>query len=159
MHEDFISKEKNDKKNLSDTLKEYNKKIEKIFGENADEQTTWSCVITEENDIELIRETRGVKTNFVVKKSHLDMPEVAVLEQIVEQIADDFVGAVKFIRGDEEKSSNRPLELLNIILEAGKKGVSIQRFKGLGEMNAEQLWETTLRQDLLTNLSKCGHRK
>ena len=72
------------------------------------------------------------------------MPEVAVLAQIVEQIGDDFVGPLKFIRGEEEKSSNRPAELLNIILEAGKKGVSIQRFKGLGEMNAEQLWETTL---------------
>lgn len=120
------------------------KKIEKVFGENVDEQTTWSCIITEENDIELIRETRGVKTNFLVKKSHLDLPEVAVLAQIVEQIGDDFVGPLKFIRGEEEKSSNRPMELLNIILEAGKKGVSIQRFKGLGEMNAEQLWETTL---------------
>ncbi len=120
------------------------KKIEKVFGENVDEQTSWSCVITEANDIELIRETRGVKTNFIVKKAHLDMPEVAVLAQIVEQIGDDFVSALKFIRGEEEKSSNRPMELLNIILEAGKKGVSIQRFKGLGEMNAEQLWETTL---------------
>lgn len=120
------------------------KKIEKVFGENADEQTTWSCVITDENDIELIRETRGVKTNFSVKKAQLDLPEVAVLEQIAEQIGDDFVSALKFIRSEEEKSSNRPMELLNIILEAGKKGVSIQRFKGLGEMNAEQLWETTL---------------
>ena len=120
------------------------KKIEKVFGENADEQTTWNCVITDENDIELIRETRGVKTNFIVKKAHLELPEVAVLEQIAEQIGDDFVSALKFIRSEEEKSSNRPMELLNIILEAGKKGVSIQRFKGLGEMNAEQLWETTL---------------
>ena len=120
------------------------KKIEKIFGENADEQTTWSCLITDENDIELIRETRGVKTNFVVKKAHLELPEIAVLEQIADQIGDDFVSALKFIRSEEEKSSNRPMELLNIILEAGKKGVSIQRFKGLGEMNAEQLWETTL---------------
>jgi len=120
------------------------KKIEKIFGENVDEQTTWSCVITDENDIELIRETRGVKTNFVVKKAHLELPEIAVLEQIADQIGDDFVSALKFIRSEEEKSSNRPIELLNIILEAGKKGVSIQRFKGLGEMNAEQLWETTL---------------
>jgi DNA gyrase subunit B len=120
------------------------KRIEKVFGENVDEQTTWSCVINEEDDIELIRETRGVKTNFIVKKSHLELPEVAVLAQIIEQVGDDFVSVLKFIRGEEEKSSNRPVELLNIILEAGKKGVSIQRFKGLGEMNAEQLWETTL---------------
>ena len=120
------------------------KKIEKIFTQSADEQTTWSCEINDEDDIELARKSRGVKSTFVIKKSQLDMPEIAVLAQLIEQIGDDFTGSIKFIRGDEEKTASRPLELLNLILDAGKKSVNIQRFKGLGEMNAEQLWETTL---------------
>jgi DNA gyrase subunit B len=119
-------------------------KIEKIFNENADDQTKWKCQITENEDIELSRETRGVTTLFLVKRTYLDMPEIAVLSQIKDQIIDDFAGNVKYIRSEEEKSSNFPTELLNLILDSGKKGVSIQRFKGLGEMNAEQLWETTL---------------
>ena len=119
-------------------------KIAKIFNDGSDEQTSWKCEIKENCDIEIIRQTRGVKTDFTIQKLYLDLPESSVLAQLNSQIGDDFSSVVTFIRNDETFSASRPSELLRIILETGKKGVSFQRFKGLGEMNAEQLWETTL---------------
>lgn len=119
-------------------------KIEKIFAATSDEEVSWKALVTESDDIEVIKETRGVKTSYLVKRAYFDLPEIAALAQIKDQISDEFEGKLKFIRGEEERAATKPLELMAIILEAGKKGVTIQRFKGLGEMNAEQLWETTL---------------
>lgn len=119
-------------------------KLEKLFKDGSEAEVSWSVNITEKDDIEIIRETRGVKTSYLIARDHFDLPEVDVLSQIKDKIISDFASSVKFIRGEDEKVANRPLELMEMILEAGKKGVSIQRFKGLGEMNAEQLWETTL---------------
>ena len=56
------------------------------------------------------------------------------------------------VRKDRSQVIHGPLDLMKAILEEGEKGLSLQRYKGLGEMNPDQLWETTLDPDARTLL-------
>ena len=52
-----------------------------------------------------------------------------------------------FERGGRDYKVNSPCELVEAVLSEGRKGLQVQRYKGLGEMNADQLWDTTLDPD------------
>ena len=90
------------------------------------------------------RQLRGITERYVIDMRLLKAPEVAELDDMAAHLQELYVNPATLRLGSNESVITGPLGLSQVIFQTGRKGAQISRYKGLGEMNPEQLWETTL---------------
>jgi DNA gyrase subunit B len=104
----------------------------------------WNGRITQDHGIRLSRILRGVEELRTLDGAVLRSGEARRLANLASQHRDVYATPGRLVRKDREQMVYGPIDLLKSILAEGEKGLTLQRYKGLGEMNPEQLWETTL---------------
>jgi DNA gyrase subunit B len=127
----------NSKQNI-DTLRYY-------LNEMKNEECSYAVDINDDI-LEITVNSFGSKDMIIIDRTFIDLPEVRSINKTRDKLHSIFNNKIKLEldNGKDVSHIDGPLSFSAKIFEHGRKGLSINRYKGLGEMNADQLWETTL---------------
>ncbi|MHA1539276.1 MAG: DNA topoisomerase (ATP-hydrolyzing) subunit B [Alphaproteobacteria bacterium] len=130
----------------------------RMVGYEPDPACTWVCEISADNTTIFRRHLKGVSQDYRIDEQIFKHVQDLMLNPLYAKLIEYYAVASQFESGGKEIIVQAPTDLLNIITALGQKGIALQRYKGLGEMNPDQLWETTLDPDARALLQvKVGH--
>lgn len=112
----------------------------------------WQGRITQDHGIRLARILRGVEEVRTLDGRMMRSGEARKSGSFTKHLQEVYDQPATLVRKDRSQLIHGPMDLLDAIFAEGEKGLSLQRYKGLGEMNPDQLWETTLDPDARTLL-------